>query len=88
MARASWCSITFRPRAATIRESSCRRACDSRSCPRTPLLETSWRREPLRTAAAYLLKAPAQVDARVRPTYRGTLDWPFVGGWEIVMQRA
>jgi SAM-dependent methyltransferase len=51
-------------------------------------VETSWRRQPLRTAAAYLLKAPAQLDARVRPSYRGTLDWPFVGGWEIVMQRA
>jgi SAM-dependent methyltransferase len=45
---------------------------------RPSLLETSFRTRPLRSTVAYLMKAPARVfGAR----------YPFVGGWEVFLQR-
>jgi hypothetical protein len=42
------------------------------------IVETGFSRAPVRTLAAYALKAPA----RLFPS------WPFVGGWEVVFERA
>jgi SAM-dependent methyltransferase len=41
-------------------------------------VETAFRQFPLRTAAAYILKAPGYV-------FRGR--YPFAGGWEVIFQR-
>jgi hypothetical protein len=50
-------------------------------------VETSWRMAPARTGIAHLLKLPGRLDARARPHYVGRWDWPWVGGWEVVLQR-
>lgn len=45
---------------------------------RPSLVETQWRDMPLQTAAAYLLKSPYRLLGR---------QYPFVGGWEVLIQR-
>jgi SAM-dependent methyltransferase len=44
---------------------------------RPSLVAASWRRQPLRALAAHLMKFPTHVSRR----------WPFVGGWEVIMER-
>ena len=46
---------------------------------RPSIVETHWRDAPLRTAAAHLLKSPYRLLGR---------SYPFVGGWEVFIQRA
>jgi SAM-dependent methyltransferase len=44
----------------------------------------SWRRDPLRAAAASLLKLPALVEARLSAPSRQHRFWPWAGGWEAL----
>ena len=52
---------------------------------RPSLVETTFARAPLRTAAAYLLKAPAILEQTVLGRDHSPL-WGFVGGWEAMIQ--
>lgn len=54
---------------------------------RPSLIETSLRRQPARTAAAWLMKFPARVELAFSREPR-TPWWRFVGGWEVVLQKA
>lgn len=47
------------------------------------LVETSMAQQPLRTLAAYVLKAPAVVEAKLRQAFNlSNCMWRLVGGWE------
>jgi SAM-dependent methyltransferase len=53
---------------------------------RPSIVETSLRTDPVRTLAAWLLKAPAHLETRLRgPSPRPI--WRWVGGWEVCVQR-
>ena len=49
-------------------------------------VETAFSRMFARTFAAHVLKAPARLEVALRGRPR-RLFWPFVGGWEVVLQR-
>lgn len=53
---------------------------------RPSIVETSVRQQPLRSLAAYALKAPAHAEAALRGPRRD-LRWGAVGGWEAVLRR-
>ena len=53
---------------------------------RPSLVETSFNTTPLRTLAAWLLKAPAHLEIRLRGV-GSSLHWHFVGGWEVVVRK-
>lgn len=55
---------------------------------RPSIVETSFRRAPLRTALAHLAKAPGRFENIVRP-HRSMHDrrvWRYVGGWEVMIR--
>lgn len=54
---------------------------------RPSIVENSLRAHPLRAAAAWLLKAPAHVEGRVRDARGSARWWTWVGGWEVLWQR-
>ncbi len=50
------------------------------------LVETSLAQQPLRTLAAYVLKFPAVIEAKIRQTLKiPTCMWRWVGGWEAYL---
>lgn len=55
---------------------------------RPSIVETSFRRAPLRTTLAHLAKAPARLEGLVRRSRipRGRRFWRYVGGWEVVIR--
>lgn len=54
---------------------------------RPSLVESSLRRQPLRTAAAYMFKLPARIEGLLSPASRIERTWTLVGGWEAVLQK-
>lgn len=50
---------------------------------RPSIVETTFGQAPVRTLAAYLLKAPSHLECRLRPGNWKTPLWGFVGGWEV-----
>jgi len=53
---------------------------------RTSVVETAWRTNPVRTAMAVLLKLPSRLETWARGP-RPNVFWPYVGGWEVVIER-
>ena len=53
---------------------------------RPSIVETELRTEPARTLVARILKAPAHLEARVRPPTEAPW-WRWVGGWEVCVRR-
>jgi SAM-dependent methyltransferase len=53
---------------------------------RTSVVETGWRTSPMRTVLAVLLKLPSRLETWARGP-RPTVLWPYVGGWEVVLER-
>ena len=47
------------------------------------IVETGLGQAPARTLAAWILKAPGHVEARLRAESQGTRLWGWVGGWEV-----
>lgn len=54
---------------------------------RPSLIETSFRRQPIRTTVAWLMKFPARMELALRRTSRPPF-WQWVGGWEVVLQKS
>jgi SAM-dependent methyltransferase len=54
---------------------------------RPSLVESLFREQPLRTLAAYTLKAPSHLEGRLSPAGRKDRFWNLVGGWEVVLRR-
>ncbi len=55
---------------------------------RPSLVESSLRRQPLRTAAAHLFKLPGRIEGLLSPPGRVDRLWTLVAGWEAVLQKA
>jgi SAM-dependent methyltransferase len=51
------------------------------------IVETEWSQARLRTLAAWTLKTPGWIEARLRRPDSPTRWWPFVAGWEVFWQR-
>jgi len=54
---------------------------------RPSLVETSFSRQPLRSAVSAAFKFPAHVESRVFPSARRRRFWHLVGGWECLLRR-
>jgi len=54
---------------------------------RTSIVETEMLRDPLRTLAAYVLKAPSRFEELFSTSRRRDRFWNLVGGWEVLLRR-
>jgi ubiquinone/menaquinone biosynthesis C-methylase UbiE len=50
------------------------------------IVETCFRKNPIKTMIASALKLPAHLEIRIRPARRHPV-WQFVGGWEVVFRK-
>jgi hypothetical protein len=54
---------------------------------RPSVVATTWRADPFRSLAAYVLKLPGHVEGALSPPHRKERFWNLVGGWEVLLQR-
>ena len=53
---------------------------------RPSIVETNFRNRPFRTSVAYAIKLPAFLQLSLQRSHDRVPLWPFVGGWEVVLQ--
>lgn len=54
---------------------------------RPSIVANTLREDPLRALSALVLKVPGRVESMLSRRERKTRLWPFVGGWEVLLQK-
>ena len=54
---------------------------------RPSVRQAGFARQPLRALAAAAAKAPGRLESLLSPASRADRWWPYVGGWEVLLQR-